>query len=89
LTARLTAEVSCGDGAFMSIIDPRSFEDGGLEWRLRYGNPATIRYIAAGVVESYDYLLSAEISTKEAIRRLRLLRSARRALQSQEAGNEG
>jgi len=74
----LTLEVDCGDGAFMSIVDPRSFEDGGVEWVLRYGNPTKVRYIAAGLVESYDYLLSGEITQKEAERRLRLLRQARR-----------
>lgn len=76
---KLTEEVDCGGGAFMSIVDPRSFADGGLEWRLRYGSPNAVRYIAAGVVESYDYLLSDEITMAEAIRRLRLMRSARRA----------
>lgn len=77
-TVRLTLEVPCGDGAFMSVINPQSFEDGGLEWRLRYGNPEAVRYIAASIVECYDYLCSSEISMKEAVRRLRLLRSARR-----------
>lgn len=77
---KLTAEVDCGDGAFMSIINPQSFEDGGLEWRLRYGNPDAVRYIAAAVVESYDYLCSSEINMKEAIRRLRLLRAGRATL---------
>lgn len=78
--AKLTAEIDCGDGAVMTIVDPRSFEDGGVEWRLRYGSPEAVRYTAASLVESYDYLLSGEISTKEAIRRLRLLRAGRRAL---------
>lgn len=77
--ARLTIEVDCGDGAFMSIADPRSFEDGGVEWRLRYGNPEQVRYVAAGLVDSYDYLLSGEITQKEAERRLRLMRQVRRA----------
>ena len=34
---RLTAKINCGDGAFMTIVDPRSFEDGGVGWKLRYG----------------------------------------------------
>lgn len=82
--ARLTGEVDCEGGAFMSIINPQSFDDGGLEWRLRYGNPAEVRYIAAGIVESYDYLCSGEITTKEAIRRLRILRAGRRALENRD-----
>lgn len=81
--AKLTAQIDCGDGAVMTIVDPRSFEDGGVEWRLRYGRPEAVRYTAASLVESYDYLLSREISTKEAIRRLRLLRAGRHALMDQ------
>lgn len=77
--ARLTMEVDCGDGAFMLIADPRSFEAGGVEWRLRYGNPEQVRFVAAALVESYDYLLSGEITQKEAERRLRLMRQVRRA----------
>lgn len=76
--AKLTIEVDCGDGAVMSIIDPRSFNDGGVEWRLRYGSPDEVRYIAAGLMDSYDYLLGDGINQKEAIRRLRLMRAARR-----------
>ena len=77
---KLTAEVSVGDGAQMSIVDPRSFGDGGPEWVCRYGNIVSARYIVASLVESYDYLLCGGITTKEAIRRLRLLRAARKAL---------
>ncbi len=79
---KLTAEINCGDGAFMTIVDPRSFGGGGVGWRLRYGNPDGVRYTAASLVESYDYLLSGEITTKEAVRRLRLLRTGRQALAS-------
>ncbi|MBA4220144.1 MAG: hypothetical protein C0458_05370 [Methylobacterium sp.] len=77
----LTASVSLGDGAFASIINPQSFEEGGPEWVMRYGNPESIRYSVAGLLESYDYLLGSHISMREATRRLRLLRSARAALQ--------
>lgn len=77
--ANLTIEVDCGDGAFMTIADPRSFEDGGVGWRLLYGNPERVRLAAASLIESYDYLLSGEITQKEAERRLRLLRQVRRA----------
>lgn len=73
----MSQHVDCGDGAVMEIIDPRSFEDGGPEWVMRYGDPKSIRYGVAALLESYDYLISHAISTKEAIRRLRLMRQAR------------
>lgn len=76
--AKLTIAVDCGDGAFMSIADPRSFEAGGVEWRLRYGNPEQVRFVAAEMIACYDYLLSGEITQKEAERRLRLMRQVRR-----------
>lgn len=76
----MTAQVSLGGGAVSTIIDPRSFADGGPEWVCRYGNVESIRYTVASLLESYDYLLSANIPTKEATRRLRLLRVARSAL---------
>ena len=75
----LTIEVDCGGGAFMTIADPRSFEVGGVEWRLRYGNPEQVRFVAAALVGSYDFLLSGEITQQEAERRLRLMRQVRRA----------
>ena len=76
----MVADVECGDGAKMTIINPQSFEHGGPEWTMRYGNPEGVRYTVAGLLESYDYLLSGEITMKEATRRLRLLRNARAAL---------
>lgn len=86
---KLTAEINCGDGAFMTIVDPRSFEDGGIGWKLRYGNPDDVRYTAASLIDSYDYLLSGEITMREAIRRLRLLRARRQALKdAMEAGRQ-
>lgn len=81
----MTAHVDCGDGAVMEIIDPRSFDDGGPEWVMRYGNPLPIRYTVAFLLASYDHLLSDEITVTEAIRRLRLLRQKRAALLSQPA----
>lgn len=75
----MTVEVPVGDGARHSIIDPRSFENGGAEWVMRYGNPEAIRYTVASLLGSYDYLLSGEISTSEAIRRLRIMRQYRAA----------
>lgn len=74
----MTTGVDCGDGAVMTIIDPRSFEDGGAEWVMRYGNPDSIRYTVASLLGSYDYLCSGNITMAEATKRLRLLRQARR-----------
>ena len=74
----MTSHVDCGDGAWMTIIDPRSFHDGGLEWTLRYTDAKDTKHVAASVIASYDYLLSGAISMAEATRRLKLLRAARR-----------
>lgn len=74
----MTAHVRMGDGAVMSIIDPT--HDSGLIWSLTWGNVEAVRYAAAGVLDSYNYLLSGAINTTEAIRRLRLLRTAHREL---------
>lgn len=76
----MTAEVAMGDGAYMSIINPQSFKNGGPEWRMRYGDPDGIRYTVASLLSSYDYLLSGEINMAEATRRLRLMRKARAGL---------
>lgn len=70
-----TVHVDCGDGATMTMVNPYSQDN--VEWGLRYGNPIRMRYVTASVIESYDYLLSGEITMKEAIRRLRLLRKRR------------
>lgn len=75
----MTIHVPVGDGAVMEIIDPRSFEDGGPEWTMRYGNALAIRYTVATLLASYDYLLCHDITMQEATRRLRILRSYRRA----------
>lgn len=76
----MTAEVAMGDGAYMSIINPQSFNNGGIEWRMRYGDPDGIRHTVASLLSSYNYLLSGEISMAEATRRLRLMRQARKGL---------
>lgn len=73
----MTAEVHLGDRAFSSIVNPLAYEDGGVEWCLRYGNAEAVRYTAASLIASYDYLLSSEITLKEATQRLRILRAAR------------
>lgn len=74
----LTAQVHVGGGAYQTISNP--FYDGGLIWRLTWGSPEQVRYVAASVVSSFNYLLSDEISMTEAIRRLRILRQAQRGL---------
>jgi hypothetical protein len=82
----LLIHVDCG-GAQMSLPRPRL--DGGIEWRLRYGNPDQVRYCAASALESYSYLTSNEISMTEATRRLRLLRQAREAARAPAPSQEG
>lgn len=74
----MTAKVDCGDGACMSVMDPRSFARGGPAWVMRYGDPGSIRFAVASLLESYDHLLCGDISQAEAIRRLRLMRAKRR-----------
>jgi hypothetical protein len=76
----MTVVVDMGGGAFSTIINPQSFEDGGPEWVMRYGNPNSIRHAVASLLETFDYLLSDNITMKEATDRLRLLRAVRRDL---------
>lgn len=76
----LTAEVQLDDGAVATIINPQSFAEGGPEWVMRYGDPMGIRYAVASLLETYDGLLSGEITTTDAIARLRLMRNARKHL---------
>ncbi len=76
----MTAHVDHGDGAVSTIIDPTSFENGGPEWVMRYGNAASIRYTVASLLASYDYLLSGSLNQREAIKRLMLMRRARSAI---------
>ena len=76
MSEKLLIYVDCGGGAQMSLPMPRL--NGGIEWRLRYGSAADVRFVAASALESYSYLTSKEISMAEATRRLRLLRKAKR-----------
>jgi len=76
----LMAQVELGDGAAMSVLNPRSFEDGGLEWHLRHGDVERARYIAASIVSDYDALTSDAMTLTETTRRLRILRRARRLI---------
>lgn len=82
----MTATMSMGDGGFMGFINPQSFRDGGPAWTCRYGNIEAIRFVVASLLEGYDYLLSEDITTSEAIRRLRLLRAGRAALAASKGG---
>lgn len=76
----MTATISMGGGAYSTIINPQSFEDGGPEWVMRYGNPESIRYTVASLLETFDYLLSDALTMKEATERLRIMRAVRRDL---------
>jgi len=78
--SEMTVAVAMGGGAYSTIINPRSFENGGPEWVMRYGNPESIRYTVASLLETFDYLLSDNINMKEATERLRILRAVRRDL---------
>lgn len=82
----MTAVISMGDGAYSTIINPQSFENGGAEWVMRYGDPGSIRFTVASLLETFDYLLSDNINMTEATLRLRIMRAVRRALQAQEDG---
>jgi len=76
----MTATISMGGGAYSTIINPQSFVDGGPEWVMRYGDPESIRYTVASLLETFNYLLSDAISMKEATDRLRIMRQVRAAL---------
>ena len=76
IKSKLTITVDVGDGAVMTLPNPAAYIDGGLEWQLRYGNAVAVRFIAANLVSSYDYILSKNITSKEAMRRLVIMRKA-------------
>lgn len=69
-----------GDGAAVCVANPKSFENGGVEWRLRYGDPVKVRFLAATLVAQFNHLCGNEITTKEAIALLRKIRRATAAL---------
>ena len=75
---KLTEAVDVAEDAHMTILNPAA--DGTLIWRLRYADAEQVRHMAATVIDSFDYLLSENITLGEAIRRLRLMRRARQAL---------
>jgi hypothetical protein len=82
---RYTLSVPVGGGATHQIPNPVA--DPHLEWMLRYAHDLkllddkrnSVRLAAASVLDGFEYLCSDHISMKEATRRLRLLRAARRA----------
>jgi hypothetical protein len=69
-----TLLVPTGGTSVMTVSTPGA--DPHLEWSLRYGSPEAVRFHAASMVESFDYLLSSNINMAEATRRLRVLRAA-------------
>ena len=70
--------------SYSMTIPARPQEDGtSLDWIMRYGKPEQDHIFSAlSIMESYEYLLSADITAAEAIQRLRCLR---REYQSQPA----
>lgn len=68
-----------GDGARYAILNPKSFEDGGLEWRLRYNDPSKVRFQAATIVEQYAHMCDPNVSEADAINLLRHMRRAYKA----------
>lgn len=79
MTRELTIQIDHGGGAVSRIPDPAANADGGLDWCLRYSDPTRVRFIAASVVDSFEYIISPEINMAEATRRLRQMRAAYRA----------
>jgi hypothetical protein len=76
----MTAHVCIGGGAFSTIPNPQSYENGGIVWTLTWGNADAVKFTAGSLITSYAYLLSDSITMKEATSRLRLLRKAYQAL---------
>ena len=75
-----TINVDCGDGTHMTIVNPAN-DDTHIEWLLRYASIETVvknRMLYASLLLSYDYILSANINQAESIRRLKILRKARK-----------
>lgn len=76
---KVTLRVPVADDAHMTIVHPCPPNDGhGAAWIQAWGDPTQIRHQVGSVLVGYDYLLSGSITTEEAIRRLRLMRAARR-----------
>jgi len=81
LSDGMTASVCIGGGAYSTIPNPQSYHTGGIVWHLTWAGDVRPYALTAGsIVTTFDYLLSDAITMKEATRRLRLMRHARRAL---------
>ena len=75
----MTLIADVGDGAEMRMLDPRSFAEGSLIHGLCWGDAERLKYVAASTLMSYHALVTPNLSQREAIRRLRILRSVQRA----------
>lgn len=72
--------VPVGDGAAHTIPNLWSRDDeNALVRKLHMENGDDASRIAGSIIDSFDYLLDDEITHKEACRRLRLLRAARKS----------
>lgn len=68
--------VPVGDGAQMAVPSP-GMDGEEHRWRLTHGQPSMEdRLVAVEMINAYAYLLSNDITTAEAIRRLRIMRRA-------------
>lgn len=80
--------VDCGDGAAMTLPTDK------LRHRLRYDHrmsgveQATALLVAAGALDSYMHLVSG-CTLDEALRRLRIMRKALKAINAEHARREG
>jgi hypothetical protein len=81
--------VDIGDGASMFIANPT--KDPSACHCLIFPGPSGVddrtRLSASAIIESFDYLLSDSINMTEAVRRVRLMRSARRAAIAKATGS--
>lgn len=87
-----TINVPVGDGAFMCIVNPVTVPQIGysLTYSGDLNQPQAGRFSAAALIDSYNYLVSHDISLKEATRRLALMRQARdAAIAANKAGVSG
>lgn len=79
MSENLTLEVEHGGGAYGTIPNPQSYANGGVVWRLTYGNYEQARWPATSIIDTFSALISPEINMKEATRRLAQFRRSYRA----------
>jgi len=72
----LFKRVDVGGGAVMFIPASDVCDAESINWHLRYGDAEQVRMQAATLLDSFQYLMSDDISLKEATRRLKLMRTA-------------